>query len=355
MSCTCVNGNNVNSTSICCLDFSLVWALNTPTPTLTLTNTSTGETPANLNWWFYITAPSGAIIHGEDLSGLSVLPTPDFSGTVWGPQTFDIPLIFGEAPCGQIEFSPFVPYNVTVYVQDIAVSPIPLFSLLKPSIIVRPTGNQQAGTGLVNSCGNVGAATVNLYVDCTAGNIQVADQTNLYYNGIAPLSAPTNTWTLVAPPPVGTGTPTTTTVHNTPNVTFTPGWDSDGYQLYFLETATYQLAPEITVVIQYTLFDCNGQVGIRFAYNCNINLCNLMCNLQKLYELSTVPCGTLENQNIMNTITRITPLVFQLLIAQSQPGCGVNVPTLISKINKIGKFNDNCGCSGNNQTTTYQP
>lgn len=305
---------------------------------------------ANLNWWFYITTPSGVVIHGEDLSGVVSLPTPDVSAEIWSPVTYDIPLIFGTPPCGQIEFSPNVPYNVTVYVQDITLSPPPLYALLKTTIIVRPNGNTQAGSNLPNSCGNFGSANISMNVVCASSQIQCSDITNLIYNNLPPQSTPTNTWTLVSPPPPSGDTPVITVVTNEANVTFTGTVDSDGYQLYFNEFTTYNLGNGITINVQYKLFDCNGNTGIRFSYNCNTSLCNLMCNLEKLYQLANVPCGTLESQNITNQITLLTPLLFQLSFALTQPLCGVNIPALIKQINKVGKFPDNCGCNGTNNS-----
>lgn len=338
------------------------YILNSEYLTTTITGSGTGLTIrvtallplySDLNWWFYITTPSGLPIHGVDLNTTYPYPTPDQAGTNWTPQSFNILTPFGDGICAQPEFSPNGLYSVTVFVQDESASPPVLYQLLKQRVLVSPPGNNQAGSNLPNSCGYFGSANVSLIVDCAANTIQTTDNTNLIYNGWTPASS-TNQWTLVSPPPSSSTVPTTTTVNNQPSVTFTPTVDSDNYSLYFQEIATYTPQYDTTYIIQFKLFNCSGTgLGLNFAFNCNTSYCNIICEMQKLYELANNSAGTVQNVNVMNKISLLTPLMFQLIMGTMQPACGVNIPALIKKINRIGGFGGDCGCGSNSNATIY--
>lgn len=339
MPCT---GQPISSASISCLDYFVAWDISGAQPVVTLTNNSTVVTAANLSWWFYITSPSGIAIYGVDLSTLVSYPTADVVGATWTTKTFNLPTPFGTPPCGQIEWSGNSPYTVKVFVVDSA-APSVLNNYSKTALLVRPGGNTQ------DTCGNFGQAAVSVQVDCQNKNIQCLDSTTLVYNNILATAPTSNAWTLVYPQDETGNIPNRTAV-NTPSVDFPVSVNSDGYTLYLQEYVTYDYGNGVTVIVQYKLYNTSGGLGLTFAVACNTNLCQLQCQMQKVYELSKQPCGTVENANITNTMVRLNFLFSQILTGIFQPLCGINVAALIAEMKKVGKFDDNCDCgcgSGN--------
>ena len=335
MACT---GLSITSSAITCLDFNLAWDLSGVPATVTITNNSTVASYASLKWWFYVTSPSGTAIYGVDLNTVSPLPTPDVDGVSWTTKVINLPTPFGNAPCGQVEFSPNNPYSVVVFVEDETVSPPALYSFTKNTIVTRPNGNTQSG------CGNFGCAIVGMKADCANKQIMCFDNTKLIYNNIQTPSSTSNLWTLVYPQDT-TGNIPNRTASNVPNVNFPTSVDSKGYVLYFQEYATYDYGNGITVKVQYKLFDPSGSLGRQFALNCNTNLCQVQCQMQKFYKLAIGTCGTLQNAELLNKMTEMN-FIFstQVITGILQPLCGIDVPEAIERIKKIGNFDDNCDC-----------
>lgn len=323
--------------SIDCLDFLLLWDISGATPSVTITNNSTVSNYANLKWWFYVVSPSGVAIYGIDLNTVSTLPTPDVSGVSWTTKTISLPTPFGNAPCGQIEFSPNSPFSVVVFVEDS--NTLPFYSYTKSTILVRPNGNT-----MDRSCGNFGNAAVSMKVDCLNKTITCFDSTNLIYNNILTPLSTSNLWTLVYPQDNSGDIPNKTAT-SVPNVQFPIGVNSKGYSIYLQEYATYDYGNGVTVKVQYKLFDSEGGLGLTFAINCNTNLCLIQCQMQKFYKQSESCCGTLENAELMNKMTRMNFLFSQALTGIFQPLCGIDVPFIIDEIKKIGKFDDSCDCN----------
>jgi|GEM_PF-4665673 len=346
MSCT---GLPITSPNISCLDYLLKWDLSGATPTVTITNNSTEFILGyqHLSWWFYVVSPNGAAIYGVDLSTVSPLPAPDFTGVAWTTKVIALPTPFGNPPCGQIEFSPTNPYNVYVYMADTSVPSVPFFTWNKNTLLPRPNGNCS------NSCGNFGNAAVNMQVNCAGQSIMVNDGTNLIYNNILTPASTSNVWTLVYPQNSAGDIPNVV-VNNQANVNFITSINSAGYVLYFQEYATYNYGNGITVIIQYKLFskgsNVSPQLGQQFAINCNTNLCLLQCQMQRFYKASKGSCGTLENVDLINKMTQMSFLFNQIITGIFQPLCGIDIPKLMSEITEIGNFDPNCDCNcgGNN-------
>lgn len=332
------SGTSISSPSITCLDFQLAWDISGATPKVTITNASTVANAANLKWWFYVASPSAIDIYGQDLDSLSSLPTPDVNGTAWTTKEITLPTPFGNPPCGQIEFSPNSGYVVKVFVQDTAGTPPPTyFSLEKDTIIVRPKGNKNT------SCGNFGTAAVGMKVDCLGKLIMLFDNTNLAYNSILLPSDTSNKWTVVYPEVAGEIPKRT--AENVPNVNFPTGGDSKGYVLYFQEYATYDYGNGVTVTVQYKLFSSDGSYGMPFAINCNTNLCQLSCQMQKFYKLAKGSCTTLVNPELMGKMTQMNFIYnTKILTGIFQPLCGIDVPAAIEEVKAIGNFDDSCDC-----------
>lgn len=341
MACT---GLPISSSTITCLDFNLAWDISVVPATVTITNNSTVANYALLKWWFYVISPSGVAIYGVDINTVSPTPAPDIDGISWTTKTINLPTPFGNAPCGQIEFSPNNPYSVVVFVEDESTSPPSIYSFTKNTIITRPNGNTS------NSCGNFGCAVVSMKSDCANKQIMCFDNTKLIYNNIQTPASTSNLWTLVYPQDASGEIPNRT-ASNVPNVNFPTSVDSKGYVIYFQEYATYNYGGGITVTVQYKLFDPSGSLGRQFAINCNTNLCQVQCQMQKFYKLALGSCGTLVNAELLNKMTEMN-FIFstQVLTGIFQPLCGIDVPEAIERINKIGNFDDNCdcGCGGDN-------
>lgn len=338
---TCT-GLPITAPNITCLDYLLTWNLSGATPTVTITNNSAVSNYANLKWWFFVVSPNGASLYGVDLNTVSPLPTPNVSGVSWATKQITLQTPFGTPPCGQIEFSPTNPYNVYVYVQDIAVSTTSFFTYNKNTLLPRPGGNNS------NSCGNFGSAAVSMQVDCLNKNIMVFDGTNLIYNNILIPAYSSNVWTLVYPQDPSGDIPNVV-VNNQANVNFPVSVNSKGYVLYFNETATYNYGNGVTVIIQYKLFQKGSglvtEVGQQFSINCNTNLCLLQCQMQRFYQLSKGSCGTLENAELINKMTQMSFLFNQIITGIFQPLCGIDIPKLMDEIKAIGNFDDNCDCN----------
>lgn len=294
-------------------------------------------TAANLKWWFYVASPSAIDIYGQDLDTLSSLPTPDVNGVAWTTKVITLPTPFGNPPCGQVEFSPNSPYVVKVFVQDTGGTPPPTYySLEKDTIIVRPNGNTNT------SCGNFGRANIGMKVDCQNKVIMLFDNTSLAYNNILQPSSKTNEWKLVYPESVGDIPVSTAT--DVPNVNFPTSVDSKGYVVYFMEYATYDYGSGVTVTVQYKLFDKGGGLGVPFAVNCNTNLCQLSCQMQKFYKLAIGNCGTLVDPSLESKMTQMNFIYTQILSGIFQPLCGIDVPAQIELLKSIGNFDDGCDC-----------
>ncbi len=312
---------------------------------MTITNNSTVSDAASLSWWFYIVAPSGDVIHGTDLTSEDDLPTPDVDGVEWTTKTYSLPTPFGNRPCGQVEFSPNVPYSLTVYVEDSAGSPIQLESLTKTAIIVRPNGNQGWSGGKTGTCGNFGIATVAVNVNCAnkASAIRCSDITDVTYNNLQPLTPPSNIWTMQYPQDPGDVPNKTAT--NTPNVNFPATVDSQAYTLYFNNFATYDYGNGVTVKVQYKLYNKQGSLGYTFPINCNVNLCQLVCQMRALRLLATQSCGKLEYPDLLNKITILNLLFSEIIASIMQPLCGNDVPGMVAEWKALSQMeNGDCGC-----------
>lgn len=339
MPCT---GTPISTPSISCLDYLLAWDISGAQPIVTITNNSTVSAASSLKWWFYVESPSGQAIYGANLAGLSVLPAPDVSGVAWTTKIVNLPTPFGNAPCGQIEFSPNGPYTVIVFVQDQAVTLVSPTGYTKTTIIVRPTGNND------KVCGNFGRAVVGMKVDCLNQLIQCINNTTLTYNSILKPIVTSNLWTLVYPQAPDGSIPNRTAT-DVPSVNFPASINSKAYTLYLQEFATYDYGNGITVKVQYKLLNGSGGLGQTFAISCNTNLCQLQCQMQKFYELSKSKCGVLENADLLNKMTRMNWIFNEIITGILQPLCGIDVAALMDEMKDIGNFDDNCdcGCFGN--------
>lgn len=332
------------SPDITTLSYSILYDISGGIPAITLTNASTVIHANNLIWWYVITSPSGTPIHSGSVT------SPDVNMMPWttlsiAPNTW--PLLFGNPPCAQVEFSSNAPYLCTLYVKDSASN---IFSLPIIQTITRPNGNT------TNSCGNFGAAQVVATVNCNGKNILCVDSTNFAYNNILLPTASSNEWILVYPSDANGNQPANGVATNTPNVNFPIGYSGDGYVFYLLDYAAYDMGNGATIKVQYKAINpATGSPGLTFAVLCNINLCKLQCQIQAFYELSKQKCNTVENTTLESKMTRINFLFNQAIIGILQPLCGIDVPKIVLEIQKTGNLdpNCNCGCTDNGINFSY--
>jgi hypothetical protein len=313
------------------LNFDVLYDISGGTPSIVLTNTSIGNPSgttnlANCNWWYVVTDPNGTFIH-EGTVG-----TPDVTAANWITLTLpagDWPTPFGTPPYGQIVFSCSLPYRTTLYVQDSVGS---IFSLTKATTICRPNGSTE------RTRGNFGAADAFAETKCNIAKIYATDKTNYTYQGRIGIAS-TSTWKLAYPMDANGNIPAPVVVTNRATVIFPVGYSAKGYQLNLSTFSTYDMGDGTSIKIQYK-FD---KV---FAVYCNIDLCQLVCEIDKLYKLLPTKCGTVENTEVKDKLLRINTLLGQCFIGINQPLCGIDVPALIEEIKKIGGFTCNCGTSG---------
>jgi hypothetical protein len=322
------------SPDISTLSYAVFYDISGAVPTITLTNYSTLIHPLLLTWWYVIATPSGTPIHTGSLA------TPDVPvGQTWATLTIPAnswPLPFGNAPCGQVEFSNNVPYTCTLFVADSSNNG---FNLAILQTITRPNGNTE------NSCGNFGVAAVDIDVTCGTGLVLCSDSTNFTYQQILIPSAQNNNWILVYPPDVNGNQPTNGTTTNTPYVNFPVTYSGSGYMLYLLDYCTYNMGNGASIKVQYKAINPQtGSPGLSFAVLCNINFCQLQCQITTFYELSKKKCGTVDDPALDGKLTRMNMLLSQAIIGVMQPLCGIDVPLIIKEIQRIGDLDPNCNC-----------
>ncbi len=319
------------SPDITLLDFNVLYDISGGIPLITLTNQSVGNPSGdtnldNCNWWYTITMPDGTYVHqgSED--------NPDVTSNDWATLAIPSgswPTPFGVPPYGQIEFSCSVPYRTTLYVQD---GDGNIFSLTKQTTICRPAGNTD------RSLGNFGAANVAVTVKCDIAKIYANDTTNYTYQSrFGTFDA--NTWKLAYPMDAEGNIPAPFIVEDQGRIIAPVGYSALGYQLNLGTYATYDMGDGQYIKIQY-------KFNRVFPVYCNVDLCQLTCEIDKLYKLLPSKCGTVENPEVKDKLLRINTLMGQVFIGINQPLCGVDVPALIEQIKKIGGFTCNCGVAG---------
>lgn len=323
------------SPDITTLSYAILFDISGAVPAITLTNFSTLIHPTLLTWWYVITTPSGTPIHTGSLT------SPDVPlGQTWATLSIPAnswPLIFGNPPCGQVEFSNNAPYICTLYVKDSSAN---TFSLAIQQLITAPNGNG------VNSCGNFGVANVSIQVNCNSKVVFCNDSTNFTYQSQLTPTTYSNAWTLVYPPDPNGNQPANATGTNTPYVNFPIGYSGSGYVLFLQDYASYNMGNGATVKVQYKALNAQtGNPGLTFAVLCNINFCQLQCQINAFYELAKKKCGTLEDPALNNKMTRMNMLLWEATIGVMQPLCGIDVPHLIAEIQKIGDLDPNCNCN----------
>jgi hypothetical protein len=313
------------------LNFDVLYDISGGVPSIVLTNTSIGNPSGttnldNCDWWYDVTDPNGTYIHQGTIG------TPDVVADNWTTLTLPTgawPTPFGIPPYGQIVFSCSMPYRTTLYVKDSLGN---VYSLTKATTICRPNGSTE------KTRGNFGVAEAFAETKCNIAKIYATDKTNYTYQSRLG-TATSSTWKLAYPMDAEGNDPEVVTVTDRATVIFPVGYSAKGYQLNLSTFSTYNMGDGTYIKIQYK-FD---KV---FAVYCNVDLCQLVCEIDKLYKLLPTKCGTVENTEVKDKLLRINTLLGQCFIGINQPLCGIDVPALIEEIKKIGGFTCNCGTGG---------
>lgn len=317
----------VTSPDISNLDFTVLFDISGATPAITLTNASTVINPTALKWWYVITTPSNTPVHTGSLA------TPDVSNTPWTtlaitPGTW--PQIFGRGACAQIEFSCNAPYTVTLYVID---SDDNTFSLTKTATICRPTGNT------ANSCGNFGVASLSIKTDCQNARLICQDNTNFSYQNQVSAYSNASTWTLVYPQSPSGSQPSNGTASNTPTVLFPLSYGGEGFNIYIRDYATYSMGDGVYIKLQYKAQET-------FNVWCNIDLCQLQCEMQRFFTEATTDCGEIETIGANKKMAQVNYLYSKILTGILQPLCNIDVPATIVEMEALFGFESTCCCNG---------
>lgn len=303
----------VNSPDISVLDFSALFDISKAAPEIKLTNASVGGNLAGCTWWYSVQTPSGTYIH----QGSSAAPAP---AGAWA--TVTVPEVWPQ-PMGQVEWDGNNPYKVTLYVKDTANT---IFSVTKSVLICRPNGNT------IKSIGNFGVAAIRVNVQCNKARLVAEDSTNYVYRNMAGVQV-SRKYTLAYPMDNNGNQPAAFVVNNIANAFLPISYSGEGYQVYFDAVQDYTV-DGMTVRVKYKFKKL-------FDVLCNVDLCPLLCEVQKMYDaLDGTPCSAETKDKLL----RINAKLNMLQIALMQPLCGVDVPALIEEIKALGGFS--CSCVG---------
>lgn len=304
----------VSSPDINILDFSVLLDMSMAIPTLSITNLSTVVNPGNLQWIFIVLSPNGTPIHTGDFA------SPDIDSAAFTTFNFSDPI---PMPFGKLEFNAINKYSVEVFVKD---SNGEIFNLKKAQSICKPNGN--------NGKNNFGAADIHIESKCSLGKIYITDQTALLYKSLTGTKVSTS-GTLSYPPDIDGNAPADFTINQMPLLApiQTGG---DGYRVY------------VAHIYQYDLGDF-FYVNVRYSYNnksfpvwCNVDLCPLFCEYDKLLALVEKECDPETRGDYNKKLNLINGKLMKAVIGIVQPLCGFDVPKLIEEIKEIGGFTCDC-------------
>jgi hypothetical protein len=311
-----------NSPDITSLNFGCTWDISGTSPVISLVNYATGSGLANCTWWIVATSPTVSLIHeGSEL-------TPDITGS-W---TSYVLTDNWPRPFNQIEWSG-APYETTLYVKDSAGN---IYSLTKSASICRPAGN----TSL--SKNPYGIALTGIQVKCELARIWFQDKTNHVYSGVE--GTQINSILRVVFPIDETGTVPDAFVATSFTQAMVPiSYSSDNYQYVATSVYEYDFGDYVFVRVKYQSRSKNGAFAISFPVLCNIDLCPLVCEVDRLVNsIETGSCSDVTEAQ--RKLTLINPKLALCLLGKQEPLCGVDVPKLIEEIKQIGGFDCDC-CS----------
>jgi hypothetical protein len=314
--------NITGSNDITLLRCKTTWDISGTAPQILIENLSQGNNLAGCSWWFVALAPGDIPIHeGSEAN-------PDITGN-WTDDTLNDswPIAFNN-----ILFSGAT-YSLQIFVKD---SDGNVYAGdIQTASICRPAGNTK------NSTNTYGLATCLVEVKCADGRVFFQDTTNATYQGIEGTQG--SSVLRVTYPPDETGVvpdPFVGAHFSTALVPIT--YSSDSYQFQASSVYDYDFGGYVHIRIKYVSFNpVNGSPAIRFPVLCNINLCSLFCEVDKLVrDISTGNCN--NAQEAQQKLNLINPKLWLITMGIQQPLCGVDVPALIEEVKAIGGFDCNC-------------
>lgn len=306
------------------------WDLSNNSPQINLKNLSQGPNLAGVDYGFIIKSPSQTVIYAFPAN------TPTISG-VWDTWTFysqapdptlspaptDYTVAPWPRPFNQIEWSG-APYSIQLFARDSVGNN---YDYTVEQSICRPAGN------VSNSQSPYGVAKSTINIDCNSAQAYFENITNTSYQGesgtqessILKILYP-NDQTDVSPQPF------IVTNFSTALVPIT--YDSDNYEYVLNMIYNYEFANESSVTIRYY-----GKA--RFQVRCNIDLCPLFCDVQRLIDkVEAGNCANLQEEN--EKLLLINAKLNLVLMAKFQPLCTADIPAMIEEIKAIGGFNCDC-------------
>lgn len=297
----------VASADITQLDFSVLLDLSGAVPVASVTNLSTVVNPANLQWIFELTSPSGTTLYAGDFSD------PDVDGTVFTTWSFPYPL---QQIFGLVEYSNINEYVVKVQVKDDDGN---IFDLSKGSSLCKPNGN--------NGRNNFGQAGITVEVRCGNAQLLIRDSTNLVYKSLAGQKVST-TATVTYPIDTNGNTLAAVTVNSLPAL-IPIKYEGEGHEVYAAHVYDYDLGDFFFVRIRYSFTKV-------FPVWCHVNLEPLFCEVVKIGAMLEKDCAdNLEKRLSYQKLTLANTKLLHAAVGIIQPLSGVDVPGLIEEIKKL--------------------
>jgi hypothetical protein len=181
--------------------------------------------------------------------------------------------------------------------------------------------------------------------DCTVPKLTILESTNLAYKGKEPETVYKDGKLYY---PAGTLNPVSFTY--TPfNIIGSGKVYTGDYTIRNKTTALYNLGDNVYVQITY------GSTH-KFTVNCNTNICDILCCIQKLQDVVTRDSTSLQGRDAKQKIDSVS---MPLIIALSMEKCGKNAGDVIEEIAKT--LNCSCNCDGSEYVearpiiTTFDP
>lgn len=300
----------------------ITWDISGTAPAILIENLSEGPNLAGCTFWFVAEAPGEIPIHEGTES------SPDETG-VWTDATLNDtwPKAFGN-----ILFSG-APYSFKLYAKD---GDGNIYYTTQLATICRPAGNNPK-----NSTNAYGLATVRIEVKCAEAGVFFQDTTNATYQGITGTLG-SSVLRMYYPPDETGNVPDPFVAAHFSSAQAPIWYSSDGYQFQASSIYDYDMGDDVHIRIKYQSFNpVNGSPTILFPVLCNINLCALFCEVDKLTR-SIIDGNCADAQEAQIKLNKINPKLFLILMGIQQPLCGVDVPALIEEVKLIGGFTCDC-------------
>lgn len=302
----------INSTTTNYFDYSV--AYNYYTRQVTLTDTSSYK------------AGGAALVQGIDFKITSPSGITLWNNTSYAPADIEpsAPVPFTK---NLAYFAGAIEYGTYVIIGSFKDQSGTVTTLTKSTTLCAP---EQCSTGTAAN----GCAAYQWTVRCVDNIILIEDTTNfqLTVNGTV-YSNPTVTYALTL---INPNNVTVASAVNVPAFNITPVVNGD-YTLSINDTAVYAVGDSVTVTVHYIL------ANTRKAAQCNINLCEVYCVINDIYNQWLAVQGT-GSQTEKTLKSKWEQLSLLIGLANIAIACGNDASTLIVQIETISGVDCNCNC-----------